>query len=103
MTPWPSLRENGVVVDFTITKTLSGFDYAFSSLQDANLTQSGSIVKSGLSSFKLYVSDAGGGEGGNLYFNNPQVVPEPSTYALLTLTALGLLGYIQRKRMRSQG
>jgi hypothetical protein len=62
MTPWPSLRENGVVVDFTITKTLSGFNYAFSSLQDANLTQSGSIVTSGLSSFKLYVSDAGGGE-----------------------------------------
>jgi hypothetical protein len=35
-----------------------------------------------------------------LYFNNLTTVPEPSTYALLTLSAAGLAGYAARRRAR---
>jgi len=36
----------------------------------------------------------------SIYFNNLSVVPEPSTYALLTLSALALGGYAARRRAR---
>lgn len=36
-----------------------------------------------------------------MYFNNVTTVPEPSTYALLALSALGLAGYVARRRARS--
>jgi hypothetical protein len=70
MTPWPGVRENGVVINFSATRTATGFDYAISSPQDANLNRSGSVVAPGLSALKYYISGAGGGDQGNLYFNN---------------------------------
>lgn len=36
----------------------------------------------------------------SIYFNNLNVVPEPSTYALLSLSALALGGYAARRRAR---
>jgi hypothetical protein len=37
---------------------------------------------------------------GGLGLNSYQVVPEPSTYALLALSGAGLAGYIARRRAR---
>jgi hypothetical protein len=100
MTTFPGIRENGVVIDFSFTLTPTGFNYTIGSAQDAGLTQSGSIAAAGIGSVKYYISGAGGGDPGNLYFNNLEVVPEPSTYALLTLGALALGGYAARRRAR---
>jgi hypothetical protein len=52
--------------------------------------------------FRFYISgtDAGGAPENNLYANNLSVVPEPSTYALLALSAFGLAGYAARRRAR---
>lgn len=52
--------------------------------------------------FRFYASgtDAGGAAANNLYANSLSVVPEPSTYALLTLGALALGGYAVRRRAR---
>jgi len=52
------------------------------------------------SAFQFYTSAMEGGDSRQLYFNNPTVVPEPSTYALLTLGALALGGYAARRRAR---
>jgi hypothetical protein len=53
-----------------------------------------------VSSFRFYASDMQGGNEAQPYFNNLEVVPEPSTYALLTLGALALGGYAARRRAR---
>jgi hypothetical protein len=100
MTTFPGIRENGVVINFGFTLTPTGFNYTIGSAQDAGLTQAGSVTAAGIGSIKYYISGAGGGDGGNLYFNNLSVVPEPSTYALLALSAAGLAGYAARRRAR---
>jgi hypothetical protein len=51
-------------------------------------------------SFRFYASDMQNGGEAQPYFNNLEVVPEPSTYALLTLGALALGGYAARRRAR---
>jgi hypothetical protein len=51
-------------------------------------------------SFRFYASDMQAGDQAQPYFNNLSVVPEPSTYALLTLGALALGGYAARRRAR---
>lgn len=50
--------------------------------------------------FSFYATAMGAGDQRQSYFNNLSVVPEPSTYALLTLSALGLAGYAARRRAR---
>lgn len=54
-----------------------------------------------VNSFRFYASDMQAGDSAQPYFNNLSVVPEPSTYALLGLSALGLAGYAARRRARS--
>ena len=52
---------------------------------------------------KFYTGGYAGGADQNnfgLYFNNLTTVPEPSTYALLALSAAGLAGYAARRRAR---
>jgi len=100
MTAFPGVREDGVVINFSFTLTPTGFNYTIGSAQDAGLTQSGSVEAAGIGSVKYYISGAGGGDPGNLFVNNLEVVPEPSTYALLTLGALALGGYAARRRAR---
>ena len=100
MTPYTPNRTNGVVINFSFTLTPTGFNYTIGSAQDAGLTQAGSVAAAGIGSVKYYISGAGGGDPGNLYFNNLSVVPEPSTYALLALSAAGLAGYAARRRAR---
>ncbi len=51
--------------------------------------------------FRFYAANMGAGSEREPYFNNlTTVVPEPSTYALLTLAALALGGYAARRRAR---
>jgi hypothetical protein len=50
--------------------------------------------------FSFYATAMGAGDQRQSYFNNLSVVPEPSTYALLTLSALALGGYAARRRAR---
>ena len=57
-------------------------------------------VSAAPNTFQFYTSAMEGGDERQLYFNNPTVVPEPSTYALLTLGALALGGYAARRRAR---
>jgi len=57
-------------------------------------------VLSAPDAFSFYTSAMEGGNERQSYFNNPTVVPEPSTYALLTLGALALGGYAARRRAR---
>jgi hypothetical protein len=51
-------------------------------------------------SFRFYASGMQAGDQAKPYFNNLSVVPEPSTYALLALSAVGLAGYAARRRAR---
>ena len=54
-----------------------------------------------VNSFRFYASDLQAGDSAQPYFNNlTVVVPEPSTYALLTLSALAIGGYAARRRAR---
>jgi hypothetical protein len=87
MTSWVGVRENGVVVNFSFTKTASGFSYSINSSQDPGLTQSGNITAAGLGSLKFYISGAGGGDGGNLYFNNLQIAGDPAPPTTPTITS----------------
>jgi hypothetical protein len=50
--------------------------------------------------FSFYATAMGSGDQRQPYFNNLNVVPEPSTYALLALSAVGLAGYAARRRAR---
>jgi hypothetical protein len=99
MTPWPGVRELGVVIDFTITRTPTGFSYSISSAQDSNLSQNGTIAATGIDALKYYISGAGGGDGGNLYFNNLQITSAgpiggnlTDTTVYVRLAANGTLG-----------
>jgi len=63
---------------------------------NTNVTSAG-----GFSGFRAYVGSTDAGDDrNNLFMNNMQAVPEPSTYALLTLSALALGGYAARHRAR---
>ena len=53
-----------------------------------------------VNSFRFYASAMQAGDSAQPYFNNLNVVPEPSTYALLALSAVGLAGYAARRRAR---
>ncbi len=84
VTPWIGVRENGVLVHFEFTRVGGSMEYTISSDQDANLNTTGSfIAPSGINNFEFYVSGAGGGTGGDFYFNHLEVIPEPSSTLLL--------------------
>jgi hypothetical protein len=100
-TAWPGLRENGVYITLSFTGTPTGFAYSFSSPQATSINGlGGSVTTNAITGFQAYVSGAGGGTGGDFFVNSPTVVPEPSTYALLALSAAGLAGYTARRRAR---
>jgi len=59
-------------------------------------------VSGGISSIELYASNMGAGDQRQPYYNDFSVtaVPEPSTYALLALSAAAFGGYVVRRRRR---
>ena len=57
-------------------------------------------VTGGLSAFRFYADGMPAGDASQSYFNDLQVVPEPSTYVLLALSAAGLGAHLIRRRRR---
>ncbi len=97
LTDWEGNRENGMVISTTVTATATGFDYAFSSPQDAALSSVlGSITSSPLNEVVFYVNNTGGGGDNDFFFNNLEIVPEPGT-ALLLVGGLGLMAWMRRR------
>ena len=94
-TPWVGVRENGVAIDVAITRTSSGFSFTMTSAQ--GLSASGSLAGAGFDSFKLYVSGAGGGDGGNMYANSFLVTAVPAPGALALLGVAGIVGARRRR------
>lgn len=82
---------SNIQVSITRTSSGGGTEQALNS----NFNVGGQIT-----SFKLYNSGTdNGNNANNLYFNNLQVIPEPSSLALLAgPTLLGALIYIRRRR-----
>ena len=91
----------GTTINFSFTRN-AGNGYGINIVQgaqsyiDANM--SGTSGTMSIDSVQFYSNAQGGGE--NIGFNNLSVVPEPSTYALLALSAVALSGYAVRRRQR---
>jgi len=71
--------------------------------RDGNGTFSTNVtVSGGITSFELYANNmASGGERQPYYNDFAVTIPEPSTYALLALSAAAFGGYVIRRRRRS--
>ena len=84
---WDGKRVNGIQVDITIIKTANGFRFAITSPQESGINGVGSVITSGVTSFKIYVSGSGGDSGGDLNFNNLLLdsVPGDVTPPVITL------------------
>lgn len=110
---------NGGSSDITLDGTSVGFGYGTNAMtwsftlsdpttlavsataRDGGAAFSTNLTVSGApDAFQFYASDMQAGGEAQPYFNSLQVVPEPSTYALLTLGALALGGYAARRRAR---
>ena len=83
---------------FTISYTQqSATTGMFSIARAGDTTISQTFAASGVSSFVLYNSNTDNGDAANnLYFNNPSVVPEPSTAALVAISLTGMV--VARRR-----
>jgi len=72
------------------------YSYSFGSASGNNFTTLNDI--SSVDGVGFFNNDQGGGQ--NFGFNELQIVPEPSTYALLMLGAAAMGGYVIRRRRR---
>lgn len=93
-TGWSGLREYGVAMLFTFTRSGADINYSFSSPAGGGPTGSGTLTGVNFDRIKFYVSGAGGGTGGNSYINsfkesftNPGLVPSTDD-VLVTGTAV---------------
>ncbi len=90
----PGDRQNGVVLSYKFIQTETGLDYIISALSgdDGFGIKTGSISYSGgINAIKFYVSGAGGGSGGNLYFNNLNVSSPQASISLTNSEGFRLL------------
>jgi hypothetical protein len=74
----------------------NSYSYTFGTGSGNNFTAANDL--SNLTGVRFYNRDQGPDQ--NLGFNNLSVVPEPSTYALLALSAAGLGAHVIRRRRR---
>ena len=84
----------------TLTFTYNGgssYSYTFGTGSGNNYTAAADI--SNLDAVQFFSTNQGGGE--NMGINNLSVVPEPSTYALLALSAAGFGAHVIRRRRRN--
>ncbi len=92
---------NAMTWSFTLTTstnlfvTSTGRDGSPATVFSTNLS-----ILGGPDAFSFYASGMNAGDQRQPYFNELKVVPEPSTYALLGLSALALGGYATRRRLR---
>jgi hypothetical protein len=85
--------------DLTATQ-VSSTQLEVTIVRGSEIYTSGLIIGA-LNGFKLYAGDLGGSEGErNLYANNLQIIPEPSTPLLM---GLGLAGLFALRRVRKNG
>lgn len=91
----------GTTLAFSFTRG-AGNVYSINLVQGAESYNGNNYTSSSgemsIDSVQFYSSAQGGGQ--NLGFNNLSVVPEPSTYALLGMSAMGMAGYMIRRRRR---
>ncbi len=90
-TPWENDRENGVAMSFTFTQDGDDLNYSFYSPAGGGPAESGTIQNIQFDKIVFYVSGAGGGTGGNLYFNSLEIevddmdnIPDDATLTLKT-------------------
>jgi hypothetical protein len=101
-TLWEGQREFGEVLSFTITQLAGNqLAWAFSGLYASSPNASG-VVNGTLDTFRIRSGVREGGGGNDIFVNNFQVIPEPSTYAAI-FGALALLGAFAYRRRLNTG
>jgi hypothetical protein len=99
-TAWDGQREFGEVLSFTVTQLAGNqVQWAFSGLYASSPNASG-VVNGTLQTFRFWSSVGEGGGGNDIFVNNFQVIPEPSTYAAI-FGALALLGAFAYRRRQA--
>ena len=91
------------VMNWSFTYTNASTLFVSANDRDGTGTFSTNVtVTGGISSFSLYATELGVGDNRQPYYNDFSVtaVPEPSTYALLALSAAAFGGYVIRRRRR---
>jgi len=84
----------------SVQRTGTGYDFSLGSRSGGSAYTVSVTTNVAIDRFAFYAANNNDAVNRNMYFNELQVVPEPSTYALLTLSALALGGYAARRRAR---
>jgi hypothetical protein len=100
---------NGVNTGFSYGTNVMTWTLTYSSLSRLDITAndrdgvgtfSGNVtIAAAPNSFRFYAYQMQAGDAAQPYFNNLSVVPEPSTYALLSLGAASILWRIRRRKV----
>lgn len=104
-----SITVNGINADtnyganpmsVSLFRSATGYDFTLTSRSGGPAYNVSVATNVAVNSIAFYANNNNADVNRNMYFNNLSVVPEPSTYALLALSAVGLAGYAARRRAR---